>query len=94
MSDFRATGIIGLQNLIYFAETHSGMFLHISRNQQQSTDMTEYPFATAGINITYLLIQLLKLKKGLFYYIISQIHLLFKFKLFIVIIFQFKTNIK
>ena len=34
----------------------------MARNQQQSSEM-EYPFATAGINISYLMIKLLGLKK-------------------------------
>merc|ERR1712137_70471 len=38
-----------------------GLFLSMARNQQQSSEM-EYPFATAGINITYLLITLLGLR--------------------------------
>ena len=61
VSDLRATGLLGLQNLIYFAETHPGLFMSMARNQQQSSEM-EYPFATAGINITYLMITLLGLR--------------------------------
>jgi len=53
---------LGLQNLVYFAEEHPTIFLHMARDQQQSSEM-EYPFATASINITYLMIQLLGLRK-------------------------------
>jgi len=62
VSDLRATGLLGLQNLVYFAEEHPTIFLHMARDQQQSSEM-EYPFATASINITYLMIQLLGLRK-------------------------------
>lgn len=126
--------MIGLQNLIYFAETYrfvlllpfpsppllsdsyliqlsiyvvyvymvyvymvyiwcvynvSGIFMHISRNQLQSADMTEYPFATAGINISYLLIQLLKLKKGIIPFI-----LIFQIVIIIIILHTFKQTRK
>merc|ERR1712137_140733 len=62
-SDLRASGLLGLQNLVYFAETYTGLFLEMARSQLLvETDMY-YPFATAGINISYLMVTLLHLSK-------------------------------
>ena len=78
VSDLRATGLLGLQNLVYFAEQHPGLFMSMARNQQQSSEM-EYPFATAGINITYLMILLLGLRKQQVWYPTIDTHPLFFF---------------
>merc|ERR1712232_450371 len=62
-SDLRASGLLGLQNLVYFAETYTGLFLEMARSQLLvETDMY-YPFATAGINISYLMVTLLNITK-------------------------------
>lgn len=79
VSDLRATGLLGLQNLVYFAEQHPGLFLSLARNQQQSSEM-EYPFATAGINITYLMIQLLGLRNPRVWYPTVDAYPLFFYK--------------
>ncbi|KAI3788389.1 hypothetical protein L2E82_01153 [Cichorium intybus] len=54
-TDFRGGGFISLENLLYF-----------TRNFQQEGDraMWEYPFAVAGVNITFMLIQMLDLESG------------------------------
>ena len=62
ISDFRGTGMLGLANLVYFAEQYPSIFLSMARDQQQSSEM-EYPFATASINITHLMVNLLGLRK-------------------------------
>jgi len=80
VSDLRATGLLGLQNLVYFAEQFPGLFLSMARNQQQSSEM-EYPFATAGINITYLLITLLGLRNPQTWYPTVDTHPLFFFNI-------------
>ena len=59
--------------MIYFAETHPGLFMAMARNQQQSSEM-EYPFATAGINITYLMITLLGLRNPRSWYPTMETH--------------------
>ncbi|KYR02260.1 engulfment and cell motility ELM family protein [Tieghemostelium lacteum] len=53
-TDFRGTGIFGLENLVYFAENHTEKFKKIIQNQIDRKDR-EYPTCTAGINITQML---------------------------------------
>jgi len=76
ISDLRASGLLGLQNLVYFAEKYPRLFLQMARNQQQSSEM-EYPFATAGINISYLMVELLKARRDEHWFPTFQTHPLF-----------------
>jgi len=76
ISDLRATGLLGLQNLVYFAEHYPGIFMQMARNQQQSSEM-EYPFSTAGINISFLLIELLGVKRDEYWFPTVQTHPMF-----------------
>jgi len=62
-SDLRASGLLGLRNLVYFAETYTGLFLHLAQEQLKAETDMYYPFATAGINISYLMAKLLSLQR-------------------------------
>lgn len=61
-SDFRGMGLLGLQNLIYFAEKYTDVFRAIvKRNVDRGN--RDYPAAVAGINITQLLFEVLNINK-------------------------------
>ncbi|KAN0007101.1 hypothetical protein ACTFIU_005295 [Dictyostelium citrinum] len=51
-TDFRAMGIWGLDNLIYFAQNHNEKFRKIVNSQIERKER-EYPTATAGIVLTF-----------------------------------------
>lgn len=55
-SDFRGGGVFSLQNLLYFAETYPTSFGEFAT--------CEYPFAIAGINVTMMLLNLMRLTHG------------------------------
>jgi len=55
-SDFRGSGIFGLNSLIYFATNYAHAF---TKMLQQSEDEDCYPFAIAGLNVTMLIFELL-----------------------------------
>lgn len=54
-------GLLGLLNLIYFAEHYTDKVKAIVRSDR------EYPWAVTGINITHMLLNLLNITKGLSY---------------------------
>lgn len=54
-SDFRGVGLLGLQNLIFFANKNPLQFEAIIKNSRS------YPFAAAGLNITQYLLSSLNL---------------------------------
>jgi hypothetical protein len=61
-SDFRGMGMLGLHNLIYFAEKYTDVFRAIvKRNVDRGS--RDYPAAVAGINITQLLFEMLNVNK-------------------------------
>ncbi|PPR93983.1 hypothetical protein GOBAR_AA26690 [Gossypium barbadense] len=51
-TDFRGAGFISLENLLFFAKTFS---------QGGNRSAWEYPFAVAGVNITFMIMQMLDL---------------------------------
>ncbi|KAL6560397.1 hypothetical protein OROGR_003956 [Orobanche gracilis] len=57
-TDFRGGGFISLENLLYFARN----FPDLLRKQEGNRALWEYPFAVGGINITFMLIQMLDLE--------------------------------
>lgn len=61
-TDFRGGGFISLENLLYFARNFPKSFQDLLRKQEGDRAMWEYPFAVAGINITFMLIQMLDLE--------------------------------
>ncbi|XP_027106601.1 uncharacterized protein [Coffea arabica] len=63
-TDFRGGGFISLENLLYFARNFPKSFQDLLRKQEGDRAMWEYPFAVAGVNITFMLIQMLDLEAG------------------------------
>ncbi|XP_048500572.1 uncharacterized protein LOC104893753 isoform X2 [Beta vulgaris subsp. vulgaris] len=59
-TDFRGGGFISLENLIYYAEKYPCLLL----KQDGQRAEWEYPFAVAGINISFMLAQMLDLQSG------------------------------
>ncbi|KAK1295226.1 hypothetical protein QJS10_CPA16g00976 [Acorus calamus] len=67
-TDFRGGGFISLENLLFFAKTFTIMrsiaqtSFQLLLNKQGGKRATwEYPFAAAGVNITYMIMQMLDL---------------------------------
>ncbi|KAJ4952588.1 hypothetical protein NE237_029420 [Protea cynaroides] len=61
-TDFRGGGFISLENLLFFARNYPKSFHSLLRKQEGDRSMWEYPFAVAGVNITFMLIQMLDLQ--------------------------------
>ncbi|KAL1217150.1 hypothetical protein V5N11_021484 [Cardamine amara subsp. amara] len=61
-TDFRGGGFISLENLLYFARNYQKSFQQLLRKQVGDRSVWEYPFAVAGVNITFMLIQMLDLE--------------------------------
>ncbi|KAL8500445.1 hypothetical protein ACS0TY_020154 [Phlomoides rotata] len=57
-TDFRGGGFISLENLLYFARN----FPDLLQKKEGDRALWEYPFAVAGVNITFMLIQMLDLE--------------------------------
>ncbi|KAL5719299.1 hypothetical protein ACHQM5_012098 [Ranunculus cassubicifolius] len=53
-TDFRGAGMISLENLLFFARTYP--------KREGDRTLWEYPFAVAGVNITFMLLQMLDLE--------------------------------
>ncbi|PIN09346.1 hypothetical protein CDL12_18075 [Handroanthus impetiginosus] len=60
-TDFRGAGFISLENLLFFAKTFSTSFQSLLRKQAGKRAAWEYPFAVAGVNITFMIMQMLDL---------------------------------
>jgi hypothetical protein len=58
-TDFRGMGLLGLQNLIYFAENYTDTFRKIVTVQAERKER-DYPVAVAGINVTQMLCDLMR----------------------------------
>ncbi|KAG9139446.1 hypothetical protein Leryth_020688 [Lithospermum erythrorhizon] len=61
-TDFRGGGFISLENLLYFARMFPKSFRDLLLKQEGDRSLWEYPFAVAGVNITFMLIQMLDLE--------------------------------
>ncbi|XP_073045269.1 uncharacterized protein [Primulina eburnea] len=61
-TDFRGGGFISLENLLYFARNYPKSFQDLLWKQEGDRALWEYPFAVAGVNITFMLIQMLDLE--------------------------------
>ncbi|XP_019188379.1 PREDICTED: ELMO domain-containing protein A-like isoform X1 [Ipomoea nil] len=61
-TDFRGGGFISLENLLYFANNFPNSFQDLLQKREGDRSMWEYPFAVAGVNITFMLIQMLDLE--------------------------------
>ncbi|RVW24482.1 ELMO domain-containing protein A [Vitis vinifera] len=60
-TDFRGAGFISLENLLFFAKTFSISFQLLLKKQTGKRAAWEYPFAVAGVNITFMIMQMLDL---------------------------------
>lgn len=60
-TDFRGCGFVSLENLLFFARIYPASFQRILLKQEGTRATWEYPFAVAGINITFMLIHMLDL---------------------------------
>lgn len=63
-TDFRGGGFISLENLIFFAKKYPDSFQRLLHKQQGRRAEWEYPFAVAGLNISFMLAQMLGLQSG------------------------------
>ncbi|CAD5192601.1 uncharacterized protein LOC135631155 [Musa acuminata AAA Group] len=63
-TDFRGCGFVSLENLLFFARTYPASFQRILFKQEGMRAIWEYPFAVAGINISFMLTQLLELNSA------------------------------
>ncbi|XP_058750678.1 uncharacterized protein LOC131623681 [Vicia villosa] len=61
-TDFRGGGFISLENLIFFAQKYPASFQRLLLKQDGDRAEWEYPFAVAGINISFMLVQMLDLQ--------------------------------
>uniref|UniRef100_A0A7N0VFR1 ELMO domain-containing protein n=1 Tax=Kalanchoe fedtschenkoi TaxID=63787 RepID=A0A7N0VFR1_KALFE len=61
-TDFRGGGFISLENLIYFAKKFPEAFQRLLHKTEGQRAEWEYPFAVAGINISFMLAQMLDLQ--------------------------------
>ncbi|KAF5754493.1 putative ELMO domain-containing protein [Helianthus annuus] len=60
-TDFRGGGFLSLENLLFFAKTFPNAFRRLLLKQLGKRATWEYPFAVAGINISFMLTDLLEL---------------------------------
>ncbi|MQL80790.1 hypothetical protein Taro_013245 [Colocasia esculenta] len=60
-TDFRGAGFISLENLLFFAKTFSASFQRLLNKKGGIRAAWEYPFAVAGVNITFMIMQMLDL---------------------------------
>ncbi|KAG2484476.1 hypothetical protein HYH03_016710 [Edaphochlamys debaryana] len=60
-TDFRGAGLYGLENLIYLGEAHPDTFRRLLDKSEGARATWEYPFAVAGLNLTFALSELLEL---------------------------------
>lgn len=60
-TDFRGAGFISLENLLFFAKTFPMSFQRLMKKQGGKQAAWEYPFAVAGVNITFMMMQMLDL---------------------------------
>lgn len=60
-TDFRGAGFISLENLLFFAKTFTVSFQTLLNKQGGKRATWEYPFAVAGVNITFMIMQMLDL---------------------------------
>ncbi|THG13676.1 hypothetical protein TEA_007415 [Camellia sinensis var. sinensis] len=63
-TDFRGCGFISLENLLFFARSYPDSFHRLLFKKGGKRATWEYPFAVAGINVSFMLIQMLELDSG------------------------------
>ncbi|KAL9457730.1 hypothetical protein AB3S75_006724 [Citrus x aurantiifolia] len=60
-TDFRGCGFISLENLLFLAKNYPASFQRLLFKQGGNRATWEYPFAVAGINVSFMLIKMLDL---------------------------------
>ncbi|MCO5560060.1 hypothetical protein L7F22_013666 [Adiantum nelumboides] len=63
-TDFRGGGFISLENLLFFAKEYPRSFHKLLHKEEGCRATWEYPFAVAGINISFMLLQFLELRSA------------------------------
>eukprot|EP00250_Pteridium_aquilinum_P035443 c9424_g1_i1 orf=253-1158(-) len=63
-TDFRGGGFVSLENLLFFAKRYQKTFQQLLFKKGGRRATWEYPFAVAGVNLTFMLIQMLDLRSG------------------------------
>lgn len=63
-TDFRGGGLISLENLIFFAKNYPASFQRLLNKQDGKRADWEYPFAVAGVNLSFMLVQMLDLQSN------------------------------
>uniref|UniRef100_A0A0C9RIJ5 TSA: Wollemia nobilis Ref_Wollemi_Transcript_16023_1409 transcribed RNA sequence n=1 Tax=Wollemia nobilis TaxID=56998 RepID=A0A0C9RIJ5_9CONI len=63
-TDFRGGGFISLENLLFFANKYPKSFRRLLHKQKGNRSSWEYPFAVAGINVSFMLTQMLDLRSA------------------------------
>ncbi|KAJ7972002.1 ELMO domain-containing protein A [Quillaja saponaria] len=63
-TDFRGGGVISLENLIFFGQKYPESFQRLLHKKDGNRAEWEYPFAVAGINISFMLAQMLDLQSA------------------------------
>jgi len=61
-TDFRGAGFLSLECHLYMAEHHPVLFDALRHKRRGSRSAWEYPFAAAGVNLTFTLLELLDLR--------------------------------
>lgn len=61
-TDFRGGGYLALENHLYMAHREPVLFTALREKQNAERSEWEYPFAVAGVNITFMLVELLDLR--------------------------------
>ena len=62
-TDFRGAGFLALENLNYLAATYPQAFHRLRHKTQGTRSSWEYPFAVAGVNVTFMLLEVFTLNK-------------------------------
>ncbi|KAL3692552.1 hypothetical protein R1sor_006203 [Riccia sorocarpa] len=63
-TDFRGGGFVSLENLLFLANRFPRSFQRLLHKEEGKRAAWEYPFAVAGLNITFMMIQMLDLRSG------------------------------
>ncbi|GBF88203.1 hypothetical protein Rsub_00915 [Raphidocelis subcapitata] len=61
-TDFRAAGLLGLDNLLYMGRLRPRLFRDLQSKARGARSSWEYPFGAAGMNVTWALVDLLRLQ--------------------------------
>eukprot|EP01025_Chloroclados_australasicus_P004692 TRINITY_DN1121_c2_g3_i1.p1 TRINITY_DN1121_c2_g3~~TRINITY_DN1121_c2_g3_i1.p1 ORF type:complete len:305 (+),score=42.59 TRINITY_DN1121_c2_g3_i1:62-916(+) len=61
-TDFRGAGMLGLYNLLYFADNSPNTFMILLNKSDGVRSEWEYPFGAAGINVTFSLVEMFNLR--------------------------------